>query len=126
MSAFAALQGDDGDLESILAAKKKKEQVAQVARDREAQAARANFEDMKAKVGQANWADEDDEDDFYSLPVRVGRTHSRTCTVCATVFQSWRHHVSSRLADVCLLCALPLAACANEPASTSAWSERFG
>ncbi len=76
MSAFAALQGaEDGDVEQLV--EKKKALLAKEAAKREAEAAaaRAAFEDLKAKAGQSNWAD-DDDDDFYSLPVRYARDAS--------------------------------------------------
>ena len=69
MSAFAALSAFSGD-DDILAAQKKKLAQEAMQREREAQASAQAFADFKAKAGQSNWADEDDEDDFYSLPVR--------------------------------------------------------
>ena len=64
MSAFAALSAFSGD-DDILAAQKKKLAQEAMQREREAQASAQAFADFKAKAGQSNWADEDDEDDFY-------------------------------------------------------------
>ena len=76
MSAFAVLQGaEDGDFDRLV--QKKKSQLAKESAKREAEAAasRAAFDDLKAKAGQSNWADDDEEDDdFYSLPVRCAHT----------------------------------------------------
>ena len=76
MSAFAVLQGaEDGDVDRLV--QKKKSQLAKESAKREAEAAasRAAFDDLKAKAGQSNWADDDEEDDdFYSLPVRCAHT----------------------------------------------------
>ena len=65
MSAFAVLQGaEDGDFDRLV--QKKKLQLAKESAKREAEAAasRAAFDDLKAKAGQSNWADDDEEDDL--------------------------------------------------------------
>ena len=73
MSAFAALQGEDGDAtemrDKIVVAKKKQIAVEKAQQEAEAAASRVAFEDLRSKTGSSNWADEDDDDFFNSLPV---------------------------------------------------------
>ena len=75
MSAFAALTGFGGDDDIVEETKKKKLQQEEETKKREAAASKSSmlaFDDFKAKAGQANWGDSDEEDDafFSSKPVR--------------------------------------------------------
>ena len=71
MSAFAALAGfDGGDENEIKEAQRAKAREDQAVRQQEVEAAQRAFADFKAKAGQSNWADDDEEDEFLSLPVR--------------------------------------------------------
>ena len=70
MSAFAALAGfDGGDEKDIAAAHKEQLQKEEANREAEARAAQAAFADFRAKAGQSSWGDDEDEDEFLSLPV---------------------------------------------------------
>ena len=73
MSAFAALEGFDGDAD-IVHEKRKQAAEAEQRRRREAEQASLNFEALKAKTmaGGSNWADDSDEENefFNSRPVR--------------------------------------------------------
>lgn len=82
MSAFAALGGFDGDQEDIQEEMQKR-RVQQEAEERAAaEAAARAFQDFKAKAGQTNWADDDDDEDetFFSRPVCTRLPRRIACT----------------------------------------------
>lgn len=80
MSAFAALNGFDGDEEDIVEDIKQKAREGAQQKEREAEASRLAFENFKAKAGTSTWGDDDDEDDLpvrSRAPARTQRPHSR-------------------------------------------------
>ena len=72
MSGFAALAGDEGSASEIIQEKRRvaaEEQAQQEAREaRQQERARAKFNDLKAKAGQMNWADSDEDSGYMSSP----------------------------------------------------------
>ena len=127
MSAFAVLQGaEDGDFDRLV--QKKKLQLAKESAKREAEAAasRAAFDDLKAKAGQSNWADDDEEDDdFYSLPVRCPHTGTEHVSSSYLFANQDTHLLLRRVAlAICMsLCVMlswsvAFAACANQQTAT--------
>ena len=69
MSAFAALEAMEGDVnvEAVKEAQRQKAKEAKEAREREAAATKLRFEEMRTK-GASNWADSDEDDDFFKSP----------------------------------------------------------
>jgi hypothetical protein len=70
MSGFAALMGEGGDASDIIELKKKEKAKVEADRVKAEASAAAAFADFKSKAGQSKWAESDDEDDFFSKPVR--------------------------------------------------------
>ena len=77
MSGFAALMGEGGDASDIIELKKKEKAKEEADRAKAEASAAAAFADFKSKAGQSKWAESDDEDDFFSKPVR-----HLTCGAC--------------------------------------------
>ena len=83
MSGFAALMGAGGDASDIIERKKKAKAKEEADRVKAEASAAAAFADFKSKAGQSKWAESDDEDDFFSKPVRLH--HSSACCEQASV-----------------------------------------
>ena len=72
---------DGGDASDILEKKKKAIQAEEKAREREAERTQKSTSDILKKIdlkkgNSSKWAESDDEDDFFSKPVRAARLHT--------------------------------------------------
>lgn len=72
MSGFAALEGLDGDGDAVQQVRKQAAKAEERRRREEEQAA-ITFQQMKAKAGTTNWADDSDEENefFNTQPVSI-------------------------------------------------------
>ena len=123
MSGFAALAGDEGSASEIIQEKRRvaaEEQAQQEAREaRQQERARAKFDDLKAKAGQMNWADSDEDSGYMSSPrVRAAaRCPSASAASAACLRRACAPGCS---APAPALCAAP----ALRRARPQFWSER--
>lgn len=69
MSAFAALSGFAGD-DDIKAVQEKRIKDEKEAKEREVEASKVRFDELRTR-GTTNWGDSDDDDDFFKSPPKV-------------------------------------------------------
>ena len=72
MSAFAALQGFEGESDGdIVKSQKVRQKKEEQQREAAVAASQRSFADLKANIGSSNWGESEDEDEFLDLPVRA-------------------------------------------------------
>ncbi len=125
MSAFSALGGFDGDGGEIAALHKENLRKETEQRKREELASRVVFDDLKAKAGMSNWADDSDDEEVRAprdlcalravLHWCTCRAHAARVLPCAHARARARATLAGRERAGPSCCRIPHQPCPRQP-----------